>query len=140
VKITEAECDPDLGTKLKAELPGILAWAVEGCLAWQAEGLKKPQVLLDAVAEYRAEMDIVSAFLDSETELAEEERVTSTQLYQRFVTWCGQNAKEPMKTADFNMRMKARGTVEARVGSTRTRGWKGIRLRNHAAVALRRVA
>ena len=33
---------PDLAAKLRAELPGILTWAVEGCLAWQRTGSTPP--------------------------------------------------------------------------------------------------
>ena len=35
--------DYELPEKLKAEYPGILAWAVRGCLKWQAEGLQPPE-------------------------------------------------------------------------------------------------
>src|SRR5205807_894309 len=38
VTITDAEKDKGLLSKLKAEAPGILAWAVRGCLAWQRDG------------------------------------------------------------------------------------------------------
>jgi len=39
VTIPPEEQDKNLTEKLEAELPGILAWAVEGCLAWQKEGM-----------------------------------------------------------------------------------------------------
>jgi putative DNA primase/helicase len=35
VTIPPEERDTDLGTKLRAELEGIFAWAVRGGLAWQ---------------------------------------------------------------------------------------------------------
>ena len=35
VTIREEEQDRDLSSKLRQELPAILAWAVRGCLAWQ---------------------------------------------------------------------------------------------------------
>jgi putative DNA primase/helicase len=38
VTIPPEERDTDLGTKLRAELEGIFAWAVRGCLAWQQAG------------------------------------------------------------------------------------------------------
>jgi integrase len=61
--------DPDLGEtgppelravkplleRLKGELPGILAWAVEGCLEWQRDGLQIPQAVLTASATYRSD-------------------------------------------------------------------------------------
>ena len=37
IRFPEAERDLDLPTKLRAEWPGILAWAVRGCLRWQAK-------------------------------------------------------------------------------------------------------
>jgi hypothetical protein len=39
VTIPPEERDKDLANKLRAEWPGILNWAIEGCLKWQAEGL-----------------------------------------------------------------------------------------------------
>jgi putative DNA primase/helicase len=42
VQIPTEEQDRDLLVKLRAELPGILRWAVEGCLDWQRNGLKPP--------------------------------------------------------------------------------------------------
>jgi len=34
VQISDSQCDPDLLDKLKANLPGILLWAVKGCMKW----------------------------------------------------------------------------------------------------------
>ena len=48
VKIAASERDPDLPTKLRAEWPGILAWAVRGCRKWQAEGLTQPTAVRSA--------------------------------------------------------------------------------------------
>src|ERR1017187_1284583 len=48
VTIAENERDPELTEKLKAEYPGILQWAIEGCLMWQREGLNPPVVVRDA--------------------------------------------------------------------------------------------
>ena len=42
--------DTSLSDALRAELQGILAWAIEGCLGWQMQGLAPPQILLDASA------------------------------------------------------------------------------------------
>ena len=64
VTIPEGQRDPQLVDKLKAELPGILAWAVQGCLEWQREGLGMPEAVKAATANYRAEQDMLAAFLD----------------------------------------------------------------------------
>jgi putative DNA primase/helicase len=63
VRIPEGEQDKDLPQKLRAELPGILRWIVEGCLAWQGEGLNVPEEVTQATEEYRSEMDPYSQFI-----------------------------------------------------------------------------
>jgi putative DNA primase/helicase len=59
VSIPDAQQDKQLGAKLDAELPGILAWAVRGCLEWQEKGLGFPKAVSHATNAYREEMDIV---------------------------------------------------------------------------------
>jgi len=39
VQIADGDNDPHLADKLRAEMPGILAWAVRGGLDWQRQGL-----------------------------------------------------------------------------------------------------
>ena len=63
VKIPAEKVDRRLKYKLRAEYPGILRWAVEGCRLWQREGLAMPQAVEDALAEYKSEMDVLAAFL-----------------------------------------------------------------------------
>ena len=48
VTIPDAEIDREMGAKLRAEAPGILAWAVRGCLEWQLRGLDEPQEVRQA--------------------------------------------------------------------------------------------
>ena len=45
VKIPANEVDRGLSEKLKAELPGILSWAIRGDLKWQREGLAEPEAV-----------------------------------------------------------------------------------------------
>src|SRR5215475_2904260 len=52
VRFEPSQRDKQLDRKLRAELSGILNWAVEGCLRWQAEGLGTPPVVQEAGAEY----------------------------------------------------------------------------------------
>lgn len=55
--------DVQLPSKLMAELPGILNWAVRGCLAWQKVGLAPPAAIQKATAAYRGEMDMVHSWI-----------------------------------------------------------------------------
>lgn len=58
-----AEKDPQLEAKLKAELPGILAWAVEGYQRYKAQGFSVPACVEGKTAEYREDLDIVKHFV-----------------------------------------------------------------------------
>ncbi|ROR03388.1 phage/plasmid primase, P4 family, partial [Desulfosoma caldarium] len=64
VQIPPEEQDRELGQKLEAELPGILAWAVRGCLEWQRQGLQPPEAVTEATEGYRSEMDTIGDFID----------------------------------------------------------------------------
>ena len=57
------ERDHGLLMKLKAEMPGILNWAIRGCLDWQQGGLKPPAIVTDAVRAYREESDTLGRFI-----------------------------------------------------------------------------
>src|SRR5215208_777870 len=82
--IPPAEQDKKLPQKLEAELPGILAWCVEGCLEWQREGLQAPEEVRKATAGYRSEMDVIGAFLQDECEIGHEFRESFTTVYKRY--------------------------------------------------------
>ena len=70
IKIPEAERDGDLPTKLQAEWPGILAWAVRGCLRWQREGLVEPDVVRSATKGWHQEMDHLKKFIAEMVDIA----------------------------------------------------------------------
>jgi putative DNA primase/helicase len=57
VTIPEAERDPHLLEKLKAERPGILQWIIDGCLDWQEMGLAPPDAVAAATDAYFASED-----------------------------------------------------------------------------------
>ncbi len=104
VQIPENKIDRRLKYKLKAELPGILKWAVDGCLLWQQEGLKKPKAVEDAVKEYKGEMDVLSAFVEAccQTGAGEEK---SGSLYQAYSKWAEENNEYRMSSTKFGIEM-----------------------------------
>lgn len=55
--------DKMLSEKVRAELPGVLAWVVRGAVEWARGGLKAPDRVREASAAYRGEQDRVRQFL-----------------------------------------------------------------------------
>ena len=99
---------PDGHDKLMAELPGILAWAVEGCLAWQREGLVPPESVKAATGSYRAEMDWLSAFLADRCSLQGGAKTSAADLYRAFCTWWNLDDELPSQK-EFGTRLGASG-------------------------------
>jgi phage/plasmid-associated DNA primase len=95
VHFDEDQRDKALGDKLKAELPGILRWAVDGCLAWQADGLGLPAAVDHATASYREDEDHVGRFLADTFEAREGSAVAAKRLRELYVEWCEEAGDRP---------------------------------------------
>ena len=87
VAIPESERDQKLFEKLKAELPGILAWAVRGCLEWQRMGLKPPAGVRDEVEAYRHSEDIFRQWIEERCVLGEAEKSPASELLLSFINF-----------------------------------------------------
>lgn len=131
VTIPDDEQDKDLPMKLRAELPGILAWAVEGCLKYQAEGLGEPTAVTDAVTAYRTSQDPVGQWIDDAAVLDEAGWTPSKDLADSYNGWAAANGYEEMTAVALGQRLRERGLVDrrGRQGGSRRRGWEGIALR-----------
>ena len=128
VTIPPEERDRSLPEKLRAELRGILAWAVRGCLTWQRDGLREPPEVLAATNAYQTEMDILGDFLDAYCERAPSAQVESSVLYHQYVAWATSNGEKVMTNTAFGLRLAERGFAQCRIGKARTRGWSGLGL------------
>jgi putative DNA primase/helicase len=127
--IAPAEQDKKLPEKLRAELPGILAWAVEGCLEWQRDGLKAPEEVRKATGQYRSEMDVIGAFLRDECETRQGYSATFKEVYDRYEEWCEEGGEKPETRRKFNARLKERGQfTDRRSGPGGSYEWHGLQL------------
>ena len=125
VRIPDEEKDPELASKLAAELPGILNWAIAGCLRWQRERLRIPQCVKAATEAYRAEEDVIGQFLDECTEKRPEARAGRTELYKSYQDWAeGEGINHPLTARRFNRQVEERGFRWLR--SCGVQFWQGI--------------
>ncbi len=101
------------------ERSGVLNWLIEGALIYLREGLQVPKDILDATAEYRADMDHIQGFIDSCITRTEIETCTvnARALYLAYEVWCIANAIKPWSEKAFAVTMQKKGfkKVEARV-------------------------
>ncbi len=129
VTIPEAERDRDLLEKLRAELDGILAWAVRGCLDWQSDGrLMAPKAVEQATGEYRAEMDVLAGFIQACCVEGVGVEAGATDMYKAYKAWCETGGDRVWSQRFFSQRLGERGFKKKRVTSGMF--WIGLSLRD----------
>ena len=126
--VTIEQPDLDLPDKLRAELPGILNWALEGCRAWQREGLDVPDQVREATAAYRAAMDVLGDFLADRCITDPQAYVLTSAFYRAYAAWCEGTGEKAISQKAFGLRLAERGFVATRVGKEQSRAWRGLRL------------
>jgi putative DNA primase/helicase len=129
VQIPEASRDPDLSSKLAAELPGILNWALHGVLLWKNGGLGAPSVVTNAGAEYRNEEDTLGDFIREETEAVPGARTSLSEMFLAYKAWAELNGMRfPLHKRLLNKRLSERGFVQGR--ANREKFWEGVSLKS----------
>ena len=122
---TPAAADVELGEKLRAEWPGILAWAIEGCSLWRREGLGTAPRIEAETDNYFSESDHFGGWLESCCELNGEHYEYATVLFGSWNDYL-KRIKEPEENSTkFGRRLRALGLQKQKTGTVR---WLGIRL------------
>jgi P4 family phage/plasmid primase-like protien len=128
VTIPPKEQDKKLPEKLRAELPGILAWIVRGCIEWRRDGLQAPEVVRKATGAYRAEMDVLAGFLVDCCEVGTSHWDYAKDLYASYKRWCDEVGERPESQRRFGGHLSERGFSRDRGGSRAAGIWRGVRL------------
>ncbi len=131
VQIPEAERDGRLPEKLRAELPGILNWALAGALAWRRAGLGVPEAVRQATANYREAEDTLAPFIEDRCDLGPTLRASAKDLHAAFLEWADRNGERGMSKRKFGLRLEEKG-LDSFKGTGGTRYWMGIGLRSGA--------
>jgi len=114
VTIPDREQDKHQTDKLLEELPGILAWAVQGCLDWQRDGLMAPDEVTLATREYRNEQDVLGAFLAECCKIDPLSEVAHKDLYAAYTAWCDQTGERPLTSRKLVTMLDERGIEKKR--------------------------
>lgn len=103
VTIPKEKVDKNLKYKLREEFPQILAWAVEGCMEWQRSGIDEPQIVADAVKEYKVEMDLLASFIEQciEIDYDSNDRIAASDLFRAYSRWAKANNEYEMSSKKF---------------------------------------
>lgn len=120
--------DKTMQRRLFAELPGVLAWAIEGCLRWQRDGLGTPPKVSDATRAYREAQDTYTLFIESRC-LRDAGAVTPfSTLRAAYAEFCRENDLEAIDGIVLAQRLDGDGFASKRAGHGGQRVREGIRL------------
>jgi putative DNA primase/helicase len=127
VTIPEVDRDLRLTEKLRAEFPGILAWAIHGCLEWQREGLKPPGAVRNATSEYLDTEDTIRRWFE-ECCLDEARGWTPVgALFASWQLWCKRVGEREGSQKRFTQQLETLGYKRCRTGQAR--GFNGVSLK-----------
>lgn len=130
VTIPKEEVDPELPQKLHAELPGILAWIVQGATIYANFGLYFPPVVNLATEEYRNKSDHFPAFISDVCVLESGMFTPYTQLRREYEAWATSCGEDKLSPGLFVDRLKQAGFKSDRKwvpeSKQQVRGWIGI--------------
>lgn len=104
----EEEKDKGLPDKLRKEHPGILSFAVQGCRQWRKKGLRPPKKVLEAVAEYRSDMDILGQWITEHCVIRQDLQIRASVAYSDYKEWAKANGFQEMSSSSFGRRLKER--------------------------------
>ncbi len=127
VTIPAAERDHTLPERLKAEWPGILAWAIEGCLHWQRTGLRTPAAVIEATTDYLDAEDSLGLWIDECCERASAPDPTeSSKLFASWKQWAESAGETPGSHKRFSQALQSKGFIPRRMTGGKS-GFDGIR-------------
>lgn len=95
--------DKQLKYKFREEMPQIMKWAVDGCIMYHQEGIDPPASVQASTDEYKAEMDLLGAFMDSciVIDYTAPEPISASDLYAVYVAWAQANNEYVMTSRKF---------------------------------------
>jgi putative DNA primase/helicase len=123
----EGREDKTLKESLLKELPGILAWSVEGCLRWQTRGLEFPESVVKATREYRQDSDPLARFFEDSCIVSSYTEVRARKLYEAYRTWAEHSGENSLSETAFGNRLRERGFAKRHMGQGNVYAGIGIR-------------
>ena len=129
ITIPEAQRDPQLLEKLKAEGPGILNWMLSGLREYQHNGLVIPNTVKAATDAYRSDMDILGEWLHDACDLKAGAVTNKDTIYDSYRVWAARGGHGQLSKSKLTRRLRDRGVTVA----ADRRNYNGIQLKDQQA-------
>jgi putative DNA primase/helicase len=143
-KFTDADADPDLPKKLRAEAGYVLAWLMDGHRKWLENGKRWPKcvAVVKESGDFFASQSTVEAWVEENTSPCDDEHLPishwskATGLYQNYRLWKIERGEHPPAQARFTEALKRTHLS----GTSNGLRFAGIRLKNPEEVSPRGLA
>ena len=114
-KFEEETANLSLMDELRAELPGILNWCVVGFCEWRRAGLRTPESVSAASAEYRTENDTLGQWMnDCCTRQPAGVVAESGALYHNYREWTESRGEHTLTNTAFGLSLERLGFHSSR--------------------------
>ncbi|MEU7909315.1 phage/plasmid primase, P4 family [Actinoplanes sp. NPDC049118] len=112
--------DKQLGERLAADAPAILAWIIAGAAAYHEGGLREPASVSSATAAYARDQDTVGRFVEEQCHRQPGSTTVRTAvgvLREAYDRWCEQSGERPVSAKRLTQELQGRfGVADARGG------------------------
>ncbi len=116
----------DMGLRLAAEAPAVLAWIIQGAAKWHVDGLQIPQGVVNASREYLAEHDDIGMWMEECCDREDGAMSSASELYRAFSAWKSARGESAPSMTNFGHMVTTAG-----ISKKLSNGWKyvGVRLK-----------
>jgi len=130
----EAEKNRLLNIQLKAELPGILNWAIKGLARLKKRGMfEQHDFMKDAVQELEDENNPTNLFFEEfvEVDVSGDIYIEKSELFEKYKQWCTKNEQYNLSHLRFSAcvfkKFHKSTPKDSRLANNGRRIWKNIR-------------
>lgn len=124
--------------EFRAELPGILNWAIRGYIDMIDQGgLQPPGAVIDATKEYQKDSDQFARFMEERTENQWGLTTSLTNLRETYQAWCHDEGEEPRYQSNQKIShyLRDQGWEIFQSGSRKERHVRGLHIRDYQLTA-----
>jgi putative DNA primase/helicase len=124
-----AKIDKHLIDKLKAELGGIMKWAVLGAVLWKKHGLMPPPIVAEATNDYFHAEDILGAWIEERCETDKSREGLTRDMYNDYKAWAKAANEYVLSERRFSQSLENLRFRQFNAVGTRRSTFSGIGLR-----------
>ena len=124
--------------EFRAEMSGILNWALAGLTAFLRHGLGSAQAVEAAGKAYRADSDLLGEFIGAHYVANTAGQTPVDAVYQAYQNWCGRSGLTAMSKVALCRELRERGWTDKRmkIAGHTALCWLGVTARGAAGGAL----